>query len=101
MGTRVQLQSLLENILGSRNVYFQPPESVKLCYPCIIYSRNKNQTWFADDKPYNHQIQYTLIIIDSNPDSLIPGKIADLPMCTYDRRYNKDNLNHEIYNLYY
>jgi len=33
MGTRLELQNLLENILGSRNVYFQPPENLKLNYP--------------------------------------------------------------------
>lgn len=38
MGTRLELQNKLEELLGSRHVYFQPPESVKMEYPAIKYS---------------------------------------------------------------
>jgi hypothetical protein len=70
MGNRVQLQTLLEELIGSRNVYFQPPENVKLSYPCIIYSRgNIGKTQFADDIPYLHKTRYMVIVIDANPDS--------------------------------
>jgi hypothetical protein len=99
---RLKLQALLEGILGSRNVYFQPPENVNLQYPCIIYSRGViHRTNFANDKPYQQKIRYTLNIIDANPDSEIPGRIAELPMCVFERHYTSDNLNHDIYNLYY
>lgn len=101
MGTRLQLQLTLEDILGSHNVYFQPPETVKLLYPCIIYARNSVDTTFADDIPYSNQIQYRITVIDKNPDSIIPSKVAMLPMCRFDRHYTKDNLNHDVYNIYY
>lgn len=101
MGQRLQLHSLLKEILGSGNVYFQPPANVALAYPCIIYSRNKNPTKFANGKPYMSQIGYKVTVIDRNPDSLIPAKVAALPMCSFDRTYTADNLNHDIYNLYY
>lgn len=101
MGKRVQLQELLEDLIGSENVYFQPPESKKLCYPCIIYTRSLGETQFANDKPYSHQIGYSVIIIDQNPDSDIPGKVAALPMCIFDRHYTANNLNHDVYKLYY
>lgn len=101
MGRRLDLQTLLETLLGTRNVYFQPPETTKLGYPCIVYSRNSSKTTFADDRPYNHQMQYTIIVIDKNPDSEIPQKVAMLPMCIFERNYTSDNLNHDVYNLYY
>jgi hypothetical protein len=101
MGQRIQLQTLLEDLLGSRNVYFQPPETVKLSYPCIIYSRDNVSTKFADDQPYNHSLRYQLMIIDRDPDSGIPDLIAMLPMCRFERHYTKDNLNHDVYSLYY
>jgi hypothetical protein len=56
---------------------------------------------FADNKPYNHQKAYMVTVIDRNPDSEIPEKIAMLPMCKFNRHYTKDNLNHDIYTLYY
>ena len=87
--------------MGGANVYYQPPETVKLKYPCIIYARSSVKTKFADDNPYNHQTEYQVTVIDRDPDSLIPGKIAELPMCSFGRHYTSDNLNHDVYNLYY
>lgn len=101
MGKRLELQSLLEGILGSRNVYFQPPENIKIAYPCIIYKRDYAVTNFADNKPYNLTKRYSVTIIDKNPDSEIPDKIAALPMSTFVRHFTADNLNHDIYNLYF
>ena len=101
MGDRLDLQTDLETLLGTRNVYFQPPETVKLSYPCIIYSRDLIETTFADNIPYNHAIRYQLIVIDKNPDSIIHGKVIKLPMCKFERGYTADNLNHTVYNIYY
>lgn len=101
MRGRLNLQTLLEELLGTGNVYFQPPESFKLNYPCIIYRRNSGKTQFANNKPYTHRLEYTLTVIDKDPDSEIPGKVAMLPMCTFERHYIADNLNHDIYNIYY
>ena len=101
MGTRIQLQSLLETLLESRNVYFQPPPSVKIKYPCIVYSLSDIDTKFADNNPYSNSRRYQLTAIDPNPDSTIPDKLALLPMCIFDRSYTADNLNHYVFNIYY
>jgi predicted component of viral defense system (DUF524 family) len=101
MGTRLELQTIFENILGSKNVYFQPPENIKINYPCIIYKRNMEKINFADNNPYNKTKRYSVTIIDRNPDSLIPDKISNLPMCSYDRSIKLDGLNQDIYNLYF
>jgi hypothetical protein len=101
MGSRVQLQTLLETLLGSSNVYFQPPENLQMHYPCIVYRRNDVDTRFANNLPYTNTTRYQIMTIDRNPDSLIPGKIASLPMCSFDRHYTAQNLNHDVYNIYY
>ena len=101
MGSRLELQNLLESILGSRNVYYQPPESIKIKYPAIIYSRNNIDNNFADDIVYMQNHTYQIIVIDANPDSEIINKISKLPMCRYDRHYTSDNLNHDVFTLYY
>ena len=31
-----KLGKALIELLGSNNVYFQPPESIKIDYPCIV-----------------------------------------------------------------
>lgn len=98
---RIELHKTLVDILGSTNVYFQPPETVKLKYPCIIYSRRKGDTQFAGNKPYIYNMSYDVTVIDSNPDSEIPEKIAAIPQCISDRHYTADNLNHDTFVLYY
>ena len=52
MGTRMDLQVLLETLLGSTNVYYQPPETLKMNYPAIIYSKSRIDTKKADDSTY-------------------------------------------------
>ena len=101
MGSRLELQNLLESILGSRNVYYQPPESIKIKYPAIIYSRNNIDNNFADDIVYMQNHTYQIIVIDANPDSEIVNKISKLPMCRYNRHYTSDNLNHDAFILNY
>lgn len=101
MGSRLELQKLLESILGSRNVYYQPPESIKIKYPAIIYSRNNIDNNFADDIVYMQNHTYQIIVIDANPDSEIVNKISKLPMCRYNRHYTSDNLNHDVFILNY
>lgn len=101
MGRRLDLQTLLVGILGSSNVYFQPPPSLQIVYPCIVYKRDTARTIFADGKPYNHVKRYLVTVIDRNPDSLIPDKIEALPMCVFDRFYTADNLNHDVFNLFF
>lgn len=101
MGLRSDLHDILVKILGSSYVYFQPPTSIQVEYPCIIYERTRNATRFADDNPYSVIRQYTVTVIDKNPDSNIPDKIAELSMCTMDRSYTVDNLNHYVFNIYF
>lgn len=101
MAQRLDLHSILLGLLGSPNVYFQPPPSYKLEYPCIIYKRDRIDIAHADNKPYKNKRRYQLTVIDANPDSDIPEKVAALPMCSYDRFYTADNLNHDVYNLFF
>ena len=101
MGQRLALHQILKSLLGSDYVYFQPPSTVKMNYPCIVYRRSDIDTEFANNDPYNIHKQYQVTVIDPNPDSLIPDKVGKLPKCLFDRHYTADNLNHDVYNLYY
>ena len=101
MDRRSELGALLRKTLGSSNVYFQPPETVKLKYPCIIYTLSGEHVRHAEGVLYFHRDKYTVNVIDKNPDSEIPDKIRALPYCTFDRFYPADNLNHFVYTIFY
>lgn len=102
MVNRLDLQTIFENdILGSRNVYFQPPASVQIKYPAIVYSRKSIDGSFANDRTYKWDDCYEVILIDSDPDSKFIRKLLNLPYCRYDRHYTADGLNHEVFTIYY
>lgn len=98
---RLELQELLEDLLGSPNVYFQPPETVQMSYPCIVYRRNSSDTKFANNDPYSRTKQYEVVVIDRDPDSAIPDKVAALPLTLFDRFFTVDNLNHDVFNVFF
>lgn len=101
MNNRIKLHELLCEALGSRQVYFQPPESVKMKYPAIVYSRNRIDNEHADDGVYIQSPSYSITVIDKNPDSEIVENISLLPRCRFDRHYISDNLNHDTFTIYY
>ena len=101
MSNRLDLQATFEKILGSRNVYFQPPESVKLNYPAIVYAIKDVETAFADNRAYLKAPSYEVTLIDKNPDNAFVEAILDIPYCTFDRHYKADNLNHYVFTLFH
>lgn len=102
MHTRVDLQNELEQFLGSRNVYFQPPSNVHLKYPCIIYDWSKLKPEYADNYIYLHTKGYEVMIIDQDKDSELPDRfLTAFPYISFSRIYPADGLWHFVYTLYY
>ncbi len=98
---RLELDALLQTTSETENVYFQPPASARMKYPAVTYKMDSADTQFADNIPYIYRKRYAITVIDRNPDSKIPDKIAHLPMCVFDRAYQADGLNHWIFIMYY
>lgn len=101
MGSRLELQELLERVLGSKSAYFQSPENVKMTYPAIVYSLDDIWHDHADNRPYISKKAYQIILIDRNPESKFVDEIAALSLCSFDRFYVADNLNHWVFTLYF
>lgn len=101
MDRRPELQMRLEEILGTKNVYYQPPETIKMQYDAIRYSRKNIQTMYANNALYRTKSCYEIILITRRPDSPIIQQLMALPYCSYDRHYYSDNLHHDVFTLYY
>ena len=101
MNRRVELQGLLEGILGSRNVYYDPPSNVRMNYPAIVYKRKSIDNLSADDGVYKQDNAYEVIVIDQNPDSHIVYDISKLQKCRHTSHFVSENLNHDGFTLYY
>lgn len=101
MASRLELHDKLVEILGSNNVYYQPPESLKLHYPCIIYSLTGIDNTFANDGIYLQKRQYEIVVVSFDPDTEISDKMSKFPYTSYSRHYNSDNLNHDVFKTYF
>lgn len=101
MANRLDLHTLLEELLGSKNVYFQPPTSVKMKYPAIRYSRSDIDNVHAGNSVYKQNHAYEVIVIYKDPDSMLPMHISQMPLCKFDRHYVADNLYHDVFTLYF
>lgn len=98
---RVEMQRMLESMLGSRNVYFQPPTGMKLEYPCIVYNLDTANDVHANDRIYRRLYRYSLTYITKNPEDPMRDTIDDLQYCSFNRFFASDNLNHYVYTIYH
>lgn len=107
LGRRLNLHEELCEVLGSRNVYFSPPETVKIHYPCIVYHRAQGRNLNADNMMYLNMPSWDLTIIDEDVDSELPEKLlvyfrqSNNHYIREERPYMADNLTHYPFYLYY
>lgn len=101
---RELMHAELEEILGSSYVYYQPPGTTiqKMHYPCIRYTEDRGTQRFADNKTYNFIQGYQVMYIDPSPISDIKEKLLEhFSNISYNRHYVADNLNHDVFVLFY
>ena len=101
MGTRVQLQGILEKICGCKHVYFQPPSNLCMKYPAIRYELADIGNSYADDSVYMQNRRYSITVIDQDPESRIVEEISKLPTSKFSNSYPADGLYHTVFNLYF
>ena len=100
--TRLNLDKELRTLLGTSNVYFQPPESIKLKYPCIIYNLSSIPSLYANDKIYKSHRRYQITYVTSDPDTdMIDRMLGAFSLISFDRHFTSDRLNHYIFTIYY
>ena len=100
---REDLDVLLRETIGypKRKIYFQPPESTKITYPCLIYEFGGLSTKHADDLPYFRAPYWEMTYITRDPDDEMIMKLSELPQCAMGRSFVADNLYHYPYTIYY
>jgi len=101
MGQRLDLQAKFVDLLGANHVYFQPSSNLQMAYPCIVYVQDSEKVFHAGDKQYSRYKRYLVTVIDPNPDSAIAEAVSQLPMCSFNRAFRSDNLNHIVYQIFF
>ena len=95
--SRTDFHEALKALLGSDSVYFQPPPSIMLKYPAVVYERSRLQQAYGDGCVYSVRPRYTVTLIYKDPDSPLPKKFAEYPQTRHERHFAKDNLYHDVY----
>lgn len=101
MADRLDFQSVLEELLESRNVYYQPPESIKMKLDAIRYNKKSINIRYANNTAYSMMDCYEVIVIAKKPDHPVIKKLLTLPYSSWDRHYVADNLNHDVLTIYF
>lgn len=102
MAERLQLQKDLVNLLGSKNVYYDPPETIKLQYPCFIYQSDIPYDVKANNRSYMYVKRYSVTYIDTNPDNDMTKRIlTTFGHASAGNPYTSDGLHHYPFDIYY
>jgi hypothetical protein len=97
--TRLDFHAFLKQFCD--NVYFQPPPSVMMKYPAIVYTYNRDWRINANNEKYIKYKSYQVTVIDRDPDSELSDEISNVKMSQFDRSFTSDNLNHFVYTIYF
>lgn len=101
MKTRLEVQEMLEKVLGSQNVYFQAPPNTGMKYPCIVYRFDRFHRDNADNQPYilvgRWEIHH---MYKSIKNDLKETMLFIAPYVTFDRRIVTDGVYNDYYTIY-
>lgn len=114
MSNREEFRQKLREVSGYSYFYFDPPESVKMKYPCIIYKRDKLDRMDADNTLYGLNVKYQVTVVDKDPDngagideqgnpneSVIEKLLYGFQKIKHERHYVVDNLHHDVFSIYF
>lgn len=97
-----ELRGLLQDTLDCGQIYYQPPENVRMQYPAIVYKQNTMNVRYANDRSYHIRDEYQVIAISDDPESPLPRAIQEhFSLCAPGRKYMADNLYHFPFTIYY
>ena len=95
---RLKLQNRLETII--EHVYFQPPDTIIMEYPCIVYNLISDNGYYANNALYKHvlEFQITVITTDALPNETMT-ELLQIEYSRFDRHYVADHLHHYLFTI--
>jgi hypothetical protein len=97
---REVLHSKLARFVDFSRIYFQPPASVHLSYPCFVYSMRDYDVRNANNKPYIGHAWYDVMYITRDPDDPVIRALSMTPGFNFGRWFAADDLNHYAFTYY-
>lgn len=94
---RLDLSAKLKTLC--QNVYFNPPSSLLMSYPAIVYTRRDIDAKSADNEIHVVTEIYQLTIISHDPDEPLVNLVSRIPRTNYIRDYRAEGLNHTLFSI--
>lgn len=102
MASPTDLAVYFKKVLGIDSVYYNPDSNITLKYPCIIFSIDRENSRYADNKRYMSQLRYTVTLVTRNAVDLLIAKLMDnFNYLSLDRTYRTSGLYHYVFVLYF
>lgn len=102
MGNFLMNQQTLHSRLTAivTRAYFQPPASIKMDYPCVVYRLADTWDLNADNTNYLRMLRYDVVYITKSPADDNVLSLLNLEHTNLNSTYEKDNLYHYSYTIY-
>lgn len=100
MRTYRDLLHLLQQAVQHNQVYFQPPENLKIRYPAVVFHLSKIEIDRASDVPYKGAKEYSVTLITKDPEPDVIDEILKIPYSSLDTTYISDGMNHFVFTVY-
>lgn len=105
LNRRITFDKKLRQILQDNgldvNIYFEPPRSISVKTPNILYKLDRSKPIYGDNKAYVDIAEYTVIFRTKEPCCIIHNDLLKLGQSSFVSKYTKDGLNHYQYKIYY
>ena len=99
---RAEFRDKLREFIGSDNTYFCPPETVKMTYPCVVYTPESPFVRRANNSPYKFQNAYSVTFISKDPEWIKPEEVLNaFKFCHWEREFISDQLKHWVFRIFY
>lgn len=99
-----QLRDQLYLVNNTKNVYYNPPSSIRMNFPCFRFELNNIDVKHADNKAYARKPRWAVTYISRNLEDIevVSKQMLDIfPYCNFDTSFRADNLEHAVFNLYF
>ena len=99
---RVDIQDKFKFLLGSNNVYYQPPANLKMKYPAIVYSLDGlDVKRFDNTRLINKNCFSVTHIYRNESENLVETMLKNFEYISFDNRSIVDGIYNDHYTIYW
>ncbi len=96
---RLLFDEAIKEATGLTHVYYDPPESIFMEYPAIVYKKTNMPSEYADGLKYIKHLAFEVKLICEDADSKYVDILHDFKFSNFNRHYIADDLHHDVFTI--